>query len=262
MTNVAAGMSLTGRVPFIASYSMFLAGRSWEQIRNTLAYSTCNVKIAACHGGISVGKDGPTHQSVEDVSNMRSIPGMTVVVPADYWQARRAVRWASQHEGPVFLRFGREKVPSITTETTPFEPGKALTLKDGTDGTIFCNGMVTAMALLAAERLQKEDGLDVRVLCVHTVKPLDEDAVRRAAAETGFLVTIEEGAVTGGLGAAVSNLVVQSQHPVPMRVLGTPDKYLGSGDPFALFEKAHLTDEDVMEAVRALARQRGAAVGR
>jgi transketolase len=140
--------------------------------------------------------------------------------------------------------------------------GKALLLKDGTDGTILANGMVTGMALLAAERLKKDDGLDVRVLCVHTVKPLDEEAVRRAAAETGFLVTMEEGAVTGGLGAAVSQVVVQSPAPVPMRVLGTPDKYLGSGEPFALFEKAHLTDEDVMSAVRALARQRGAAVGR
>lgn len=262
MTNVAAGMALSGRVPFIASYSMFLAGRSWDQIRNTVAYSTCNVKVAACHGGISVGKDGPTHQSVEDVSNMRSIPGMTILVPADYWQARRAVRWAAQHEGPVFLRFGREKVPSVTTEATPFEAGKALLLRDGTDGTILANGMVTGMALLAAERLKADDGLDVRVLCVHTVKPFDEEAIRRAARETGFLVTVEEGAVTGGLGAAASHVVVQSANPVPMRILGTPDAYLGSGDPFALFEKAHLTDEDVMEAVRALARGRGAAVGR
>ena len=263
MVNTAAGMSLTGRVPFVASYSMFLAGRSWDQIRNTLAYSKCNVKVAACHGGISVGKDGPTHQSVEDVSNMRSITNLIVIVPTDYWQSRRAVRWASQYDGPVFLRFGREKVPNITGEATPFEMGKALLLKEGTDGTILANGMMVAPALLAAERLRKEDGLDVRVLNVHTVKPLDEAAVLQAARETGFLVTAEEGATTGGLGAAVANLVIQSDVVVPMRLLGTPDKYLGSGDPFFLFEKAHLSDLDVMAAVRALAsKTRGASVPR
>ena len=263
MVNCAAGMALSGKVPFVASYSMFLAGRSWDQVRNTVAYSRCNVKIAACHGGISVGKDGPTHQSVEDVSNMRSITGMVVLVPADYWQTRRAVRWASQHEGPVFIRMGREKVPSVTTESTPFEMGKALLLRPGHDGTVVASGMMVAPALLAAERLAKDDGLDVRVLCVHTVKPLDEAAVLLAARETGFLVTAEEGAVTGGLGAAVAGLVVQSEAPVPMRILGTPEKWLGSGDPFALFEKAHLTDLDVAAAVRELAaRVRGPAAVR
>jgi transketolase len=263
MVNTAAGMSLSGKVPFVASYSMFLAGRSWDQVRNTVAYSKCNVKIAACHGGISVGKDGPTHQSVEDVSNMRSIVGMTVLVPADYWQARRAVRWAAQHDGPVFLRLGREKVPSVTDEKTPFEAGKALVVRAGTDGTVFANGMMVAPALLAAERLAREDGLEVRVVCVHTVKPLDEEAVLRAARETGFVVTAEEGAVTGGLGAAVASLVAQSDAPVPVRVLGTPDKWLGSGDPFALFEKAHLTDLDVASALRDLAAKvRGASPAR
>src|SRR5262245_41678927 len=185
---------------------MFLSCRSWDQVRNTFAYSKCNVKIAACHGGISVGKDGPTHQSVEDVSNMRSITNLVVIVPTDYWQTRRAVRWASQHDGPVFLRLGREKVPSITTEATPFEMGKAITLREGADGAIVANGMMVAPALLAAEKLAKEDGLDVRVLNVHTVKPLDEAAILDAAKETGFLVTAEEGSTTGGLGAAVANL--------------------------------------------------------
>lgn len=258
MVNTAAGMALSGKVPFVASYSMFLAGRSWDQIRNTVAYSKCNVKIAACHGGISVGKDGPTHQSVEDVSNMASITNLTVIVPADYHQARRAVRWAAQHDGPVFLRFGREKVPTVTAETTPFEPGKALLLRPGRDGTVIANGMMVAPALLAAERLA-EEGLDVRVLNMATVKPLDADAVRQAATETGFLVTAEEGATTGGLGAAVGAVVLASAAPVPVRMLGTPDRYLGSGDPFALFEKAHLTDLDVMAAVRELASRRAAA---
>lgn len=258
MVNTAAGMALSGKVPFVASYSMFLAGRSWDQIRNTVAYSRCNVKIAACHGGISVGKDGPTHQSVEDVSNMASITNLTVVVPADYHQARRAVRWAAQHDGPVFLRFGREKVPTVTAEATPFEPGKALLLRPGRDGTVIANGMMVAPALLAAERLA-EEGLDVRVLCMATVKPLDADAVRQAAKETGFLVTAEEGATTGGLGAAVGAVVLASASPVPVRMLGTPDRYLGSGDPFALFEKAHLTDLDVMAAVRELAGRRATA---
>jgi transketolase len=253
MVNVAAGLALSGKTPFVASYSMFLAGRSWDQIRNTVCYSSCNVKIAACHGGISVGKDGPTHQSVEDVSNMRSITNLTVLVPADYWQARRAVRWAAQHDGPVFLRFGREKVPSVTDERTPFDAGKALLLREGTDGTIVANGMMVAPSLLAAERLAAEEGLEVRVLVVHTVKPLDDAAVLRAARETPFLVTAEEGATTGGLGAAVANLVAQSAHRVPLRLLGTPDAYLGSGDPFALFERAHLTDQDVFEAAKGLA---------
>jgi transketolase len=161
----------------------------------------------------------------------------------------------------VFLRLGREKVPSITTEATPFEAGKALTVKRGTDGTIVANGMMAAPALLAAERLKLDDGLDVRVLVMHTVKPLDEAAILDAARETGFLVTAEEGATTGGLGAAVANLVGQSDVQVPLRLLGTPDKYLGSGDPFALFEKAHLTDLDVMAAVRELASKRAAAPG-
>ncbi len=263
MVNTAAGLALSGRVPFLASYSMFLAGRSWDQIRNTVCYSKCNVKIAACHGGISVGKDGPTHQSVEDVSNMRSITGLVVIVPTDYHQTRKAVRWSAEYDGPVFLRLGREKVPTLTTETTPFEMGKALVLREGTDGTILANGMMVAPALLAAERLAAEDGLSVRVLNVHTVKPLDEAAILAAARETGFLVTAEEGSTTGGLGAGVANLVVQSDTPVPMRILGTPDKYLGSGDPFALFEKAHLADVDVMAAVRALApKTRGATARR
>ncbi len=263
MMNTAAGLALSGKVPFLASYSMFLAGRSWDQIRNTVCYSKCNVKIAACHGGISVGKDGPTHQSVEDVSNMRSITNLIVIVPTDYHQTRKAVRWAAQYDGPVFLRLGREKVPNLTTESTPFEMGKALSLREGTDGTIVANGMMVAPALLAAEKLSKEDGLEVRVLNLHTVKPLDDAAILRAAKETGFLVTAEEGATTGGLGAAVANLVIQSEQPVPMRILGTPDKYLGSGDPFALFEKAHLTDLDVMAAVRELvAKTRGTPVAR
>ena len=263
MVNTAAGLALSGKVPFLASYSMFLAGRSWDQIRNTVAYSRCNVKIAACHGGISVGKDGPTHQSVEDVSNMRSITNLVVIVPTDYHQTRKAVRWAAQYDGPVFIRLGREKVPTITSETTPFEMGKALRLRDGQDGTIVANGMMVAPALLAAERLAKEDGLEVRVLNMATVKPLDDAAILAAAKETGFVVTAEEGSTTGGLGAAVANLIVQSEAPVPMRILGTPDKYLGSGDPFALFEKAHLTDVDVMAAVRELgAKARGAATVR
>jgi transketolase len=262
MVNAAAGLALSGKVAFVASYSMFLAGRSWDQVRNTVAYSKCNVKVLACHGGISVGKDGPTHQSVEDVSNMRSITNMVVVVPADYAQARKAVRFAAQHDGPVFLRFGREKVPSVTDERTPFEFGKAVELRAGTDGAIVANGMMVAPALLAAERLRKEDGLEVRVLCVPFVKPFDEAAVLKAARETGFLVTAEEGATTGGLGAAVANAVVQSDALVPMRILGTPDRYLGSGDPFALFEKAHLADEDVMGAVRDLVKGRASTSAR
>jgi transketolase len=253
MVNAAAGLALSGKVAFVASYSMFLAGRSWDQIRNTVCYSKANVKLLGCHGGITVGKDGPTHQSVEDVGNLRGMTNMTVLVPADYHETRRAIRWAAKHDGPVYVRLGREKVPTITTESTPFEAGKALRLRDGTDGTILANGVMVPIALLAAERLAREDGLETRVLNVHTVKPLDADAVLRAASETGFLVTAEEGAVTGGLGAAVSNVVVQSASPVPMRILGTPDAYLGSGEPFALFEKAHLTDLEVADAVRSLA---------
>jgi transketolase len=185
-----------------------------------------------------------------------------VIVPVDYWQTRRAVRWAAQHDGPVFIRLGREKVPSVTTEATPFEHGVALVVRQGADGTVIANGMMLAPALLAADTLAKEDGLELRVLAMHTVKPLDEAAVLAAARETPFIVTAEEGATTGGLGAAVANLVAQSDAPVPLRILGTPDKYLGSGDPFALFEKAHLTDLDVAAAARDLAaRVRGRTPG-
>ena len=206
MMGVAAGIATTGKVPFASSFAMFAAGRAFEQVRNSIGYPHLNVKIGATHAGISVGEDGATHQCNEDIALMRTIPGMVVINPSDDVEAKAAVKAAYEHEGPVYLRFGRLAVPVINDNGDyKFELGKAITLREGTDVTIIASGLPVSEALAAAEMLVAE-GISAAVINMHTIKPLDEEAVIRAAEKTGKIVTVEEHSVIGGLGSAVCDV--------------------------------------------------------
>ncbi len=249
MIGVAAGLSTAGFVPFASSFAMFAAGRAYEQVRNTLGYPECNVKIGATHGGISVGEDGASHQCCEDFALMRSIPGMTVVCPSDAVEAEAAVFAAYEHQGPVYLRFGRLAVPVINDRVDyKFELGKGITLRDGSDVTIVANGLLVAEALEAAETLAAE-GISARVLNIHTIKPLDTDLILQAAKETGLLVTAEEHSIIGGLGEAVCAAVAENC-PVPVRRIGVNDEYGHSGPAAALLKQFGLSAEHIAEVVR------------
>lgn len=257
MISTAAGLSTTGLIPFLSSYAIFLTGRAWDQCRNTVDYSRCNVKIAAAHGGISVGKDGPSHQSMEDLSNMLSLVNMTVVVPADQQETRKVTRWAAEYDGPVYFRLGREKVPSLTTPETPFEHGKALEVVSGDDGTVIACGIMLSQAVLAAEILA-DDGIYTRVLNMPTLKPVDGEAIFQAADETSALVTAEEHSIYGGLGSIVSRLIVNRTNRVPVVPIAIMNEYLTSGPPEDLLGIACLTPSDIAAAVlRSLALARG-----
>ncbi len=257
MIATAAGLSTTGLIPFLSSYAIFLTGRAWDQCRNTVDYSGCNVKIAAAHGGISVGKDGPSHQSMEDLSNMLSLVNMTVVVPADQNETRKVTRWAADYEGPVYFRLGREKVPTLTMPDTPFEHGKALEVVSGNDGAIIACGIMLSQAVIAAEMLA-ERGIYTRVINMPTLKPIDEEAIWRAADETGALVTAEEHSIYGGLGSIVSRLAVNRRNRVPVVPIAIMNEYLTSGPPEDLLDIAGLTSKDIASAVlRSLALARG-----
>jgi len=247
MLNAAAGFSLVGKIPWVSTYSVFVAGRAWDQIRTTICYSNLNVKMGGAHGGISVGPDGATHQALEDVATMRVLPNMTVIVPADYHETKKAVAWACEHVGPVYVRFGREPVPVVTTLEDPFIMGKANLISDGRDVTIANNGPVLGEAMEAVELL-KVMGVSVRLLNVHTVKPMDREALAKAARETGAIVTVEEHQVMGGFGSAVAEAVVQT-HPVPMRFVGIQDRFGESGTPEELFEEFGLTAKHIVAAV-------------
>ncbi len=247
MLNAAAGLSLVGKIPWVSTYGVFVAGRAWDQIRTTTCYSNLNVKIGGAHGGISVGPDGATHQALEDVATMRVLPNMTVIVPADYHETKKAVTWACEYIGPVYLRFGREPVPVVTGPEDPFVMGRANLINEGTDVTICNNGPVLREAMEAVEML-KEKGISARLLNVHTVKPIDRDAIATAARETGAIVTVEEHQVMGGFGSAVAEAVVQT-HPVPMRFIGIQDRFGESGTPEELFEEFGLGSHYIVAAV-------------
>jgi len=252
--NTAAGLSKVGFIPFVSSYAIFLSGRAWDQVRNTVDYSECNVKIAAAHGGISVGKDGPTHQSMEDLSNMLSLVNMTVLVPCDHHETFKITKWAASYKGPVYFRQGREKTAMLTTVDTPFEHGKALEVVEGNDGTIIACGLMLPRAVLAAYELAKE-GIFPRVLNMATLKPIDEDAILRAACETGAVVTAEEHSIYGGLGSVVARIVVENE-PVPMKIVGIPNMYLTSGPPEDLLAIAGLTVENIVSSLKACLKRR------
>ena len=250
MIGVAAGIAATGRVAFASSFAMFAAGRAYEQIRNSVGYPQLNVKIAATHGGISVGEVGATHQCNEDFALMRTIPGMVVMVPSDDVEAEAMVRAAYAHKGPVYMRFSRLATPVFNNpETYKFEIGKAITMREGKDVAIIAAGLPVASAMEAAEKLAAE-GIEARVIDMHTIKPLDEAAVLRAAKEIGKIVTVEEHSVIGGLGSAVAEVLAE-QCPAKLKRVGVYDRYTESGPAEALIHHYGLDGEGVYSAVKA-----------
>ena len=244
----AAGLAAAGKIPFASTFAVFATGRAFEQIRNSVAYTKLNVKIAATHAGVTVGEDGGSHQSVEDIAIMRSLPNMTVFVPADEAETFGAVRAAAGVQGPVYIRLGRAAVPPVHPEGFQFVPGRADVLREGRDATVIAAGIMVSAALEAAGALAGE-GIEVRVLSMHTVKPLDAEAVLTAARETGALVTAEEHSVIGGLGGAVCEAVCE-KFPVPVKRVGLPDVFGESGKPGELLEKFGLTPAGIADAVR------------
>ncbi len=248
MVNVAGGLSLTGLTPFVATYGVFLSGRAWEQIRTSICYGELNVKFGGAHGGISVGPDGATHQALEEISIMRVLPRMTVIVPADYFETRKAVLAAAKIKGPVYIRFGREKTPVVTDESTPFEVGKAYVMQEGTDVTIVACGPMVAEALDAAEELEK-DGISAEVINLHTIKPLDEETILSSIKKTGAIVTAEEHQMAGGMGSAVFEVLTKN-HPVPGEQVGINDSFGESGKPRELMEKYGITSKEIIEKAR------------
>ena len=250
MMGIAAGLSTAGKVPFASTFAMFAAGRAFEQVRNSIGYPHMNVKIGATHAGISVGEDGASHQCNEDIALMRTIPGMVVINPADDVEARAAVKAAYEHEGPVYLRFGRLAVPVINTNPDyKFEIGKGVTLREGTDLTIIATGLCVNSALEAAEMLAK-DGVSAKVINIHTIKPLDEALVVEAAKATGKVVTVEEHSVIGGLGSAVCD-ALSAKAPTPVLKIGVQDTFGESGPAAALLKKYKLDGAGVYEQIKA-----------
>ena len=250
MMGVAAGLAASGKQAFASSFAMFAAGRAWEQVRNSIAYPRLNVKVVGSHGGLSVGEDGATHQCIEDYAIMRAIPGMMVVSPCDAPEMRLAVRALLDYDGPAYLRLGRLAVESVT-DAVPgyaFQLGKGVTLRQGRDATVIATGMMVQMALQAAEALAA-DGIDVRVIDMHTIKPLDEELVLRAAEETGAIVTSEEASVVGGLGSAVAELL-SGRHPVPVVRHGVEDVFGRSGKAQEVLAAYGLTPEGIADRVR------------
>lgn len=246
MISVAAGLAAAGKTAFASSFAMFAAGRAFEQVRNSVGYPHLNVKIGATHAGITVGEDGATHQCLEDIAIMRTIPGMTIVNPADAVEARAAVEAAITTYGPFYMRFGRYAVPVINdTPDYKFELGKGVLLRNGGDVTIVATGLMVCMALEAAEKLSAE-GIDARVINIHTIKPIDRDIIVRAAKETGAIVTAEEHNIIGGLGSAVSE-VVCGECPVPVIRVGVNDSFGRSGKVPQLLEIYGLTPENIVE---------------
>ena len=251
MMGVAAGLAATGKVPFASSFAMFAAGRAFEQVRNSIGYPHLNVKIGATHAGISVGEDGATHQCNEDIALMRTIPGMVILNPSDDVEARAAVRAAYEHVGPVYMRFGRLAVPVINdNEDYKFELGKGIVLREGKDLTIVASGLPVANCLEAADMLAK-DGIDAKVINIHTIKPIDEDLLVAAAKETGRVITVEEHSVIGGLGSAVCDVLAEKA-PVRVSKIGINDTYGESGPAVELIKKYGLDAEGIYNQIKAV----------
>ena len=249
MMGIAAGLSTTGIVPFASTFAMFAAGRAFEQVRNSIGYPHLNVKIGATHAGISVGEDGATHQCNEDIALMRTIPGMVILNPADDVEAKACVKAAYEYVGPVYMRFGRLAVPVINDRPDyKFELGKGVVLREGKDVTIVATGLCVSSALEAAEKLAA-DGIDAKIINIHTIKPLDEELIVAAAKETGKVVTVEEHSVIGGLGSAVCDALAE-KCPVPVKKIGVQDVFGESGPAVALLAKYKLDGEGVYEQVK------------
>ena len=246
MMGVAAGFATTGKIPFASTFAVFGAGRAYEQIRNSICYPKLNVKIAVTHSGLTVGEDGATHQMLEDISLMRTLPNMTVTVPADASETKAIIRWAADYEGPVYIRMGRAKVEDVMPEGCTFTPGKATLLRNGADVTLMACGVMVAPALEAAEILDAE-GISARVVNMSSIKPIDVSAIHEAVKMTGAIVSCEEHNMIGGLGAAIAEVLVQSA-PAPMEMVGTEDTFGESGTPDALLEKYGLTAAHIVLA--------------
>ncbi|OGS33160.1 MAG: transketolase [Elusimicrobia bacterium RIFOXYC2_FULL_34_12] len=245
---VAAGLSLVGKIPFVCTYGVFASGRCWDQIRTTICYNNCNVKIGGGHGGISVGPDGATHQALEEITIMRVIPGMNVIVPCDAIETRKATLASVDINGPVYIRFGREAVPVVTDEKTPFVFGKANIVRKGKDVTIIACGSMVYESMVAADELEKEN-ISAEIINIHTIKPIDEETIIKSAKKTGKVVTAEEHQIAGGLGGAVSEVL--SEHcPVPIKRVGVMDRFGESGTPKELIGKFCCMSSNVYKAVK------------
>ncbi|MEO0507873.1 MAG: transketolase family protein [Bacteroidota bacterium] len=247
MMGIAAGLTIGGKIPFASTFANFATGRVYDQIRQSIAYSDKNVKICASHAGLTLGEDGATHQILEDIGLMKMLPGMTVINPCDFNQTKAATKAIAEHHGPVYLRFGRPKVPNFTPENQTFEIGKALTLQEGSDVTIIATGHLVWQSLLAAENLENQ-GISVEVINIHTIKPLDDAAILNSVKKTGCVVTAEEHNYLGGLGESVAR-VLASHHPTPQEFIATQDTFGESGTPEQLMEKYGLNNKAIEEAV-------------
>ena len=251
MMSVAAGLATCGKIPFASTFAIFAAGRAFEQIRNSICYPRLNVKICATHAGLTVGEDGASHQAIEDLSIMRSIPNMTVICPADGVETKAAINAIAEYNGPCYVRLGRMAVNDVNDENSyKFEIGKGVQLKEGNDVTIIATGIMVEAAIDASNELAK-DGINARVINIHTLKPIDKDIIIKAAKETGAIVTAEEHNVIGGLGSAVCE-VLSEEYPVPVKRIGVKDTFGESGKPNELLEKYGLTAKDIVEAVKLL----------
>ena len=250
LISVGAGLAAAGKIPFVSSFAMFATGRAFEQIRNAVCYPKLNVKVCATHAGITVGEDGATHQSLEDIACMRVLPNMTVVVPADEAETTSVIEWASNYQGPVYVRLGRAGVDDTTPAGYQFVPGKSQTLVEGSDLTIIACGALVGPAVEGAKELAQA-GISARVINMASIKPIDKDAIVKAAQETGAILTAEEHNVLGGLGSAVAEVVVQ-EAPVPMAFVGVQDSFGESGTPKELMAKYGLTAKDIVAAAKNL----------
>lgn len=250
MMAMAAGLASCGKTVFASTFAVFAAGRAYDSVRNSIGYPHLNVKIGATHAGITIGEDGASHQMLEDIALMRAIPGMTVISPADAVSTAALVKLAAEMYGPVYLRLGRLDVPVIYEDGAQFQIGKGVHLKDGNDLTIIASGFMLDPAIKAAEML-KEEGISARVIDIHTIKPIDSDIIIKAAKETGAIITCEEHNIFGGLGSAVSEVVVKN-YPVPMEMVGLEDTFGESGKPYELVEKYGLTPENIFKKSKIL----------
>ncbi|MDY6396021.1 MAG: transketolase family protein [Synergistales bacterium] len=248
MVSIASGMALSGKIPFVGSFAAFSTGRTYDQIRQSVAYSDTNVKIAGSHAGITLGEDGATHQILEDIGLMRMMPNMVVINPCDFTQAKQATIASARYKGPVYIRYGRPKVPVFLTEDTPFEIGKALMLNEGKDVSIFATGHLVWQAILAAQELEKE-GISAEIINIHTIKPLDNEAILASVKKTGCVVACEEHLYNGGLGDSIAQLLARN-YPSPMEYVGIDDQFGESGKPMQLMDKYGLNAKNIIEKAK------------